>query len=298
MKSLNNYGVFDLTPVEDHGGILFKRDDKFMPFDDVPLSGGKVRQAITLIHDNYEHIKNECNGTVATATSVHSPQGLIVARTAKEFGFRSKIIIGATTDDKWQSNRLIRKCVEFGATIDYESKFGYDSVLAKRLTVLNQTERFFTIKFGINLLDNPSAIIGSIGYQTQNIPDDLDVLVIPTGSGITAGGILRGLIQYNIKPKRIIVHQIAGFDRTKTIGQVLAGHEIDFEYVADKTYSYSRKLKIQFNDVAYKFKDSTFRGEFLDPIYESKSFEWMHRNIDTIGNRVLFWIVGNSLFVR
>ena len=25
MKSLNNYGVFDLTPVEDHGGILFKR---------------------------------------------------------------------------------------------------------------------------------------------------------------------------------------------------------------------------------------------------------------------------------
>ena len=37
-----------LTPVERVGDYWFKRDDYFMPFDDIPVNGGKVRQCICL----------------------------------------------------------------------------------------------------------------------------------------------------------------------------------------------------------------------------------------------------------
>lgn len=37
------HDVNDLTPVEQIGDYWFKRDDCFMPFDDIPINGGKVR---------------------------------------------------------------------------------------------------------------------------------------------------------------------------------------------------------------------------------------------------------------
>jgi len=47
---VNYQKVIDkLTPVEQHGDMLFKRDDMFIPFKDMPLNGGKVRQALSLV---------------------------------------------------------------------------------------------------------------------------------------------------------------------------------------------------------------------------------------------------------
>ena len=41
--------INDLTPVEEYDGLLYKRDDLFLPFGKYGTSGGKVRQALSLI---------------------------------------------------------------------------------------------------------------------------------------------------------------------------------------------------------------------------------------------------------
>ena len=84
---------YKLTPVEENNGLYLKREDLFFPFTDCNLNGGKVRQCFELIRQNADKIRNEHNGLVGTASSVHSPQGYIVARCAAQFGFRSFMAI-------------------------------------------------------------------------------------------------------------------------------------------------------------------------------------------------------------
>ena len=47
----------NLTPVEKHDNIYFKRDDLFCPYGDV--NGGKVRQTIKLFEKYYKQIKSK-----------------------------------------------------------------------------------------------------------------------------------------------------------------------------------------------------------------------------------------------
>jgi len=286
-KSCEELNVFDITPIEEYRGILYKRDDLFMPFKDVPLSGGKVRQAITLIHNNYEHIRDECNGMIVSATSVNSPQGIIIAKTAQEFGFKSLLVLGNTNVNSLKSNPLIRRATKFGARVDIKCTQGYESTLMARIYSLGDTRKFYIVKFGINLETNPEAIVDSIAYQVQNIPKDLDILVVPVGSAITFGGILKGLIKYDIRPKRVVGVQIAGYDREDVIRKILGDDDIEYEFYLDKSYAYSRHIKVKFNDT-----------EYLDCVYESKAFDYMMKNIEIQDKKVLFWIVGNSSFVR
>lgn len=288
MGILEDLGVYDITPVEEYNDILYKREDKFLPFSDCPISGGKVRQCLSLIHENRDMIKNECDNLVATGTSVHSPQGIVVARSAKELGVNSLIVFGGTSPKSLFNNVMVRWLLYCNASLDLQCKLGYNSTLNHRVEqIKNEGQKLYHIRFGINLEQNPDSIINTIANQVQNLPD-LDNLIIPTGSAITAGGILCGLDQFSIKPKRVIIVQISGYDRRDTLHKILGNSNIEYEYVADTTFPYSREINIKFNDLE----------EYLDPIYEAKAHVWMKRNIDYKNEKTCFWLVGNSFYVR
>ena len=286
-----NLKIYDITPIHSYDGILYKRDDLYTPFADNPISGGKIRQVCCLFLENYDKIKNEFNSSVVTGTSVNSPQGIVVARAAKEFGFKSLIVFGATKRETLMRNIMVRWMQHAGAEFDYKSKLAYDNVLNARIREIQRVRNLFHVKFGINLENNPDAIINSTAYQVQNLPDELDNLIIPTGSAITAGGILVGLKQYNKKVKRVIIVQISGYDRRDTLREIFNQLNINphpyYEYVADKTFPYSRQLRVRFNE-----------DEFLDPVYEAKGYYWMRYNINTDNQKTVFWIIGNSYYVR
>ena len=84
----------DLTPIENHRDIWYKRDDLFIPFADCPINGGKVRQFMALVKENLNHIVENCNSTIGMYASVYSPQSLRMARIAKEYGLKSILAIG------------------------------------------------------------------------------------------------------------------------------------------------------------------------------------------------------------
>ena len=78
-----------LTPVEEYNGIFFKRDDLYAPYGEDFVTGGKIRQCRDLIKTNLDYINEECGGTISTASSIHSPQAVIVSKVAEEFGLKS-----------------------------------------------------------------------------------------------------------------------------------------------------------------------------------------------------------------
>ena len=292
--------VDDLTPVESYDGIYYKRDDLYRPFDPEPLNGGKVRQCITLIQSNLEKIKKEHNGGVATETSINSPQGIIISRVCKEYGLKCIIGVGG----QGINNNLI--CDEIrknGGEIVTLSKMAYSNVLLSKLRDLNKTYNYFIIQFGINVSES-TEIRDYIANQVMNIPDELENLIIPTGSGICAGAILYGIKKFNKKVKNVYVIQIAGYDRTNTINKIC--DDVPYIYLPYNKFPYSKKLKT--------FISPDFQ---LDTVYEAKAYHWMINSphpesvykfgkllrpetdrIEIGNDKTLFWCVGNASMFR
>lgn len=301
--------IEELTPIEEYNGILFKRDDLYQPFNDIPLSGGKVRQAIKLIQNNLSNIKENYNNTVITATSVNSPQGIIVSRVAKEYNVDSILVFGNTKRENLIKNNLTHNAMLYATRIDTESKLAYDSVLSHRVRKLCEEENksYFFIKFGINLEEDKDAIVDTVANQCLNIPDDLDYLFVPAGSAIMLGGIIKGCYKFNKHP-HIVGIQISGYNREKTVKNILninseynkdikkkdifnqysdPEYEYEYDFIIDNTYPYSKHLKIEIGP-----------GFVLDPVYESKAYEYMIKHYDLKNKKTLFWVVGDSNMVR
>lgn len=277
----------ELTPIEEYNGIYFKRDDLFQPFGDEQLNGGKLRQAINLIAHNLDKIRNEYNGKVATIGGVDSPQGLIVTRVANHYDLKSIVFYG-NIGNAIKENPFIRYTRSFGGEVESILGIAFENrLLPEVLKMQNHGSgnNFFLIKFGINIEEYPYGV-DCIADQVQNLPDDIEHLVIPAGSGITAGAILKGLKKYNKKIPHVHVVHVSGRDRTDKINEI-AGDEIQYEYDAVTKISHHKRV------------DRFIREGFqLDQIYEAKVYDWMFKNVDYKNEKTLFWVVGNANFYR
>lgn len=279
----------ELTPIEEYNGIYFKRDDLFQPFDDIPLSGGKVRQAMKLIENNLDKIQKDYNNTVITGTSVNSPQGIIISRVAKEYGVKSIIVFGNTNMENLKKNNLTHNCMKYATRIDLEAGMAYNNVLNARVFQICDEDRqyYFFINFGINISYDKDAIIDTVANQCENLPDDLDYIFVPAGSAIMLTGIIKGVNKFHKKGK-VVGIQISGYDRTDVIYSSLPVELLyGFDFIIDKTYPYSKHLKIE-----------VAPGFTLDPVYEAKAYEYMIKHYNLEGKKALFWVVGDSNMVR
>ena len=277
----------ELTPVEEYKNVFYKRDDLFRPFQDEMLNGGKVRQAINLIYHNLGMIRADYHDTVATTCQKSSPQGLIISRVARAYNLDCFVAYGNISPETLEENKLIKQIRRNNGIVESIINQGFDNAITSRLKKLQADgagNNFYIIKFGIDVELNP-ILIDCIGDQVRNIPDNLDNLVIPTGSGVTAGSILHGIKKYGKQIKHIYVVHICGKDRTKKIASI--ENDVPYEYISDTTYPYSKKLKMKVTE-----------DFVLDEIYEAKAYDWMMDNLDLRREKTLFWCVGNANYYR
>lgn len=247
-----------LTPIEKYKGILLKRDDKFILQE---VNGGKVRQAIYLINNNYNLIKNKYKGNIICACSIKSPQSAIISTIAKQFGFKSKIVTFKTIKPNINLSIAQKEDAEI-----YGVNSGYTSVIncyAKKLFG-------FITNMGFESKDILQANIN----QVKNIPINLDYLVIPVGSSMNFISIIKGLELYNKKPKNIIGIYV-GKNPIPTINKYL---KTNLNY---KIIQYPKSYGTEINIDNY----------FFDPIYEAKVYDWIIKNLP-LNKKILFWIVG------
>jgi len=278
----------ELTPIHEHNGIYYKRDDLFKPFPGEELNGGKLRQAINLISSNLDLIRSDYHGKVATTGAIDSPQGLIITRVAAYYNLKSFVAFGNIGEEALRENNFIQQTRHFGGEVKSIYGIAFDDRLMPELRKLQQADEgnnFLIVKFGIDIEKNPCGI-DCIADQVENLPDDLVNLVIPAGSGITSGAILRGIKKFNKKVKNIYIVHVSGKDRQETIDKIAPGAE--YKYYADKTYKIHHiKRRVRVREDFY-----------LDSIYEAKAYEWMLKNVYYDSEKTLFWVVGNANFYR
>jgi 1-aminocyclopropane-1-carboxylate deaminase/D-cysteine desulfhydrase-like pyridoxal-dependent ACC family enzyme len=281
--------IDSLTPIQEYDDILFKRDDLFVPFLNSSVNGSKLRQCIKLIDKLKDDIRKNYNNKLATSCNLKSPQGYIVAIVAKEFGMKSFIGYSNTKnlDDVVKENDILQNIINIGGDVHIIAKMGLETNMQSKLKAIikSNKDNFYIVKFGINAGIHSDCIVDSVSNQVRNLPD-VDNLIITVGSGITAAGILTGLVKFNKKIKNIYCVQPFGYDRMKTIESIFPNasqHFENFNYIKFKS-SYNTEVNIKINDFE------------LDNIYEAKVYKWFKEF--NLNGQTLFYIIGNSNSIR
>lgn len=269
----------DLTPVENHQGLYIKRDDLYKPFGDNTVNGGKLRQCYKLI----ENIKNNYDGVISCC-SIYSPQAPITSAVAKYFNMRAVICYGATNQDRLNILEMPKISKNYGADLRIISSSGIHKILYNKAKKIAQNENLFVVDYGFNIVDYPDIMFSAISRQVENIPDDLDNLVITCGSGITTTGVLLGIAKYKKRVKNIYLVATAP-DRQKLINKNLSANNVYANYT----------IIDLFHQVGFKYENKlykTFDGINFHPNYEAKTFNWLENNINYNKEKTLLWVVG------
>ena len=285
-----------LTPTEKFENIYYKRDDLFAPYGDV--NGGKVRQTIALFEKYKDKIRNEHNNGVIQSVSVHSPTAAVISRVAKEYGFKSIFAVGGTKPETLAKRHIIRLAQYYGGEVRIVAGHGINAVLAKRVKEIIEKEKYFYTSFDKWIMEEPELMMETNGEQAQNLPDEIDNLVMSCGVGIQMAAVMYGLKKYNKKVKRVIGVGV-GPDRTKNIRSYFGMEHNDypFEFYTPKT-SYSTPLNIEIENPNYTGPKEYWPAEktfMLDDLYEAKAHKWMMENIDVYQGTNVFWCVGRRL---
>jgi len=276
----------ELTPIDWHDGVAYKRDDLFMPYADLDLSGGKVRQMIRLVETHEQTIRDEYDATLLSATGVDSPQGLIVARVAAAYAMSCVLFVATRSYSSAITRyRMLRRAACLGATIDTAAPLGYEPVLARRLDEYRAEHGGYPIRFGIAADTDSAALLDTTAAQAANIPDDVTTVVVPVGAGITAAGILAGVRDHCPHVTRVVLVQVCGYDRRETIERLAPN--CPYEWHAETRWQYHHQLRRRVDELTF------------DPIYEAKAHAYMTDRLDDLPRgRTLFWCIGNSAHVR
>ena len=121
-----------------------------------------------MIRTNLDYINEECGGTISTASSIHSPQAVIVSKVAEEFGLKSIIGFGNTTVEKALKNKAMKLCADLGSEMVVLSESqGFNNVLYANLNKLAEERPMFKVLFGY--IHSPQAIIvHPLSVELQN----------------------------------------------------------------------------------------------------------------------------------
>jgi len=262
----------ELTPIELHNNIWLKRDDLYTLRD---ANGGKLRQVQEIIKHNLVAIKEKHNNIVVGSFSINSFYSPILATVCKE----NDIICEIVTYNTKKYNRSIMAAKNEGAVMIYANA-GYPSVI----NYVAKQECLVCGGLYFNDYLYSDASLNALMEQVQNIPADLDYLVIPVGGAVNCVGILRGIEKCNLKIKKIYGISV-GYDILDFM-KLNAPPAIPIEII---------KYNLPYNKKVRDYYIGVDDSEELDASYEGKAYDWIIKNLNVIDNKVLLWIVGRSL---
>lgn len=218
-----------------------------------------------------------------TYCSIHSPQAPITAASARSHGLPCYIVYGGGKAENIQSLPMPRLAMKYGAKILIGARSGRHNVLHAKTKELAEKERGYIVQYGINLNDYGEVLLGAVAAQVENIPDEIDNLVMTCGSGITASGVMIGLHQFRKRVKN--VHLVATApDRRAFI------HENLKKYGADRDFHYHSLFHTP-GFLYEKGAKAVWGGLTLHPHYEAKTMQWFNQS-GLNPSDTLFWVVG------
>jgi 1-aminocyclopropane-1-carboxylate deaminase/D-cysteine desulfhydrase-like pyridoxal-dependent ACC family enzyme len=278
-----------LTPVEQRGDLLLKRDDLFAPFGPGGPNGGKLRQCHYLIAGKMKAgVKR-----VFTGCSVHSPQGPIVASIASQFGLECLLYVGGKDVESASRHPMVALARKFGAKIVCCNS-GRHSVLYHRINKDRESMSGMVVEYGVNLERNYKALVESTASQVQNIPPKVDRIVMTCGSGVSATGVIVGISMFEKEVGELVLVGTAPHRLEKIKGRLSS-----LEKITGKKYRADNiKYVDMFSDPGFSYEreePASIEGVILHPNYEAKVFAKYQKLLKSKAlpeAQTLFWIVG------
>lgn len=253
-------GLSELTPVEyyEEEGIWLKRDDMFSVYG---VHGGKARSAyqviLGLVESGYD--------TIVTAGSRQSPQCEIVSYICESMGIDCKVFMpfGGNTS-------VIGHIEKNSRTEVIRVRPGYNNVIIARAREYAENRNYGYVPFGMECAEN----VTITSEQVQNIPSEVERIVITVGSGMSFSSLITGMTKYGIcKP---VLGVRVGKDPSKIIAEYAEGLDlVDYEIV---------EAGVDYHDALEEYVG----GYQLDPIYEAKCRRFLRPGD-------LLWVVGKRV---
>jgi 1-aminocyclopropane-1-carboxylate deaminase/D-cysteine desulfhydrase-like pyridoxal-dependent ACC family enzyme len=317
--------IFDLTPVEGVGNLRFKREDKFAPLGYGGINGSKLRQCIWLVT---EYLKEPGAVGMISGTSVKSPQLPMGSAIAAHYGLKSLHVIGATNTDAAIRHENVAMATWFGARFAINPNIAYNPVLQKKVRDLKETDpelsQYFYLEYGITL-DHHSHPGGRIerfhfigSEQVRNLPDDMETLVIPSGSCNSTVSILYGLARFRPKNlKRVyligigppklqlieerleIISRVAGLPTRLFKRDYISHPDVQSEYEATVDEPLYELIHHDLHTTGYVDYQTevpfSYKGIEFHPTYEGKMMTYVCEKLPALLNhKSVFWIVGSK----
>lgn len=263
----------DLTPFEvDSKGTYLKREDYASYTNDNESSGTKVRAFNNMIDNDKE------GEYLAIGCSADSLMQVYVAESAKRHNLKSKIFI--------PSRKKISKATEYsyniGGNIEELPYPCYPAHYKKALREFSEGKK--VVKWDSILSTRDTAT------QVYNLPEGVKRIVVPTGSGAIATGIIAGLVMNNRLDVEVICVKVStAFGGKEEIIEKVKEFLND-NYIKDykgdlpsitiipPTTNYSKEINLSLED-----------GSELDPGYSAKAYLWLLENPK---NGSCLWISG------
>src|SRR5258706_2035101 len=182
------------TPIHEFDGKFVKREDlAYWTSLEYP-SGSKVRQYLDMAHRS---VQREGFPPCLVPCSANSAMQIYVAATAKQLNTKGIIYVPGR---KVRSDAT-KYAIRMGAELNEIRKDALDPKLKGpgHLSVAKTAarQRAIDIKHYVEW-DRKAAIKDTID-QCQNIPENIKRIIVPTGSGLTAAGIMCGTIGLGIE---------------------------------------------------------------------------------------------------
>lgn len=277
-----------LTPWEDHNGIIFKRDDKFLPLGQGGIGGSKCRQLIHLMSR-----QREGKTHVLSGASVQSPQLCMSAVIGAHYGLPSRLVVYSKpyTVLRHPSPRI---SAGFGAHFEYANG-PYNPIIQAKVAELARPDSLI-VKYGITV-DHQTVPAEEVlafhevgANQVSNMPDTVKRLIMPAGSCNSLVSVLLGLSRDSKNLAQLFTLGIGPDksewvkERCKVLGIDLSKLPFMWRHFSlhDAGYAaYSDHMKESFDGIAFH------------PVYEGKMWCWLRENDPITPNgKTAFWIVG------
>lgn len=245
------------------------------------IRGGKLRQCIAMI-------EGQRVSRLLSACSIHSPQSAIVAYAAQRLGISCTIFVGGKSD-----TLPLRIATDFGANIVRCSSGRHTVLFSALRRQLIQGD--LAVPFGMRPNWPCPSFYRTCALQVQNLPSQIDTIVVVAGSGVTGTIITYGLWLHRPTISKIVLLGV-GPDRQREILkvlQVLDKHCVDW-LVSKNIFQHCSLSK----EPRFRYESPVpFRiGQvILHPLYEGKAFEWFMRNVSFARAHTLFWVTGPPL---
>ncbi len=281
----------DLTPVENHEGIWFKREDMFAPLGYGGPNGSKMRQLTYLFSLQVEGASH-----VVTGASIQSPQLSMSAILGAHYGIPTRMIV-YSKPHTILTHPNPRMAYGFGAEFEYV-KSPYNTTIQSRVKECIVDSSMY-VPYGISMDHTQYSAEEILAFhyvgarQTMNIPDEVTRLIVPAGSCNSLCSVLLGLYHdhHNIEQVYMIgigpdkMKWVA--ERMKIMGVDVAELPFDIRYENIQTNGYS--------EYSQKFKGENWDGINFHPTYEAKMWRWLGEQDELVqDDSTCFWIVGSE----